>query len=97
MVALQKLREHQPGYMWTWRKMDRARQEVINIENKGEEFGYHGYSTKRAIKGDRGTMEFFQIVNQKKNHSTVRKLRREDGMTTHNLAEMQEVLTRFYK
>ena len=84
LEAFQKINERHPTCRWTWEQIEQAQQQVKDIENRREEFRYHNFRTKWAVKGDRVNAEFFQAVKQKKNHTGIRKLRREDGKITYD-------------
>ena len=66
LVALQKINERHPTCRWTWEQIEQAQQQVKDIENRREEFRYHNFRTKWAVKGERGNAEFLQAVKQNK-------------------------------
>ena len=96
LEALQRLQEKHTQCSWTIEQLALAKQNVVAVENKRDEFRYHDFRSRWSQKGDRCTKEFFHTTRSKKVHTGIRHLKREDGSLSEDPEEMRSITTDFF-
>ena len=97
MCALQRLLGRHPGCSWTSDHLGYAKQKLIELEHKRDEFYFHGFRSRWSQKGDRCTKEFFQMTKPKNVFRGIRHLKWADGTLTEDLIEMCHIATERFK
>mgnify|MGYP000562472562 CR=1 FL=1 len=97
MCALERLLERHPGCSWTLDDLGYAKQKLMELEHKRDEFYFHEFRSRWSQKGDRCTKEFFQMTKPKNVFRGIRHLKRADGTLTEDPIEMSHIATERFK
>ena len=77
--------------------MTEAKQLLVEIEEKREEFSFHKNAAHWAVQEDRCNGEFFAVVWPKNYHRGIRHLKNLDGSLTTSPEEMRQIASEFYQ